>query len=101
MDLRDLALNWYAVLTTVNAAAAGPLMALSGSIGLPIVAALRMSLLGATSPCQATMNASTCAFVRGASRVNRTLECAAGIVLIPAGLNDTDVYVLRGSPWRR
>ncbi|MBI4317838.1 MAG: sulfite exporter TauE/SafE family protein [Chloroflexi bacterium] len=63
MDLRELALNWYTLLTTVNAAVSEPLLSLSNSIGVPIVAAFLLGLLGATSPCQVSTNASALAFV--------------------------------------
>lgn len=63
MNLRELATTWYMLLTTVNAAAAEPLMALSNTIGVPILAALLIGLLGATAPCQVTTNASALAFV--------------------------------------
>lgn len=62
MSAREIANNWYSLLTMVNAAAAEPLLALSQSIGVPIVTALLMGLLGATSPCQVTTNASALAF---------------------------------------
>lgn len=63
MDVRELALNWYGLLTTLNAVAAEPLMALGRGSGVPIIAALLMGLLGATAPCQVTTNASALAFV--------------------------------------
>ena len=63
MDLRELALNWYSLLTTVNAAIGEPLLSLSNSISVPIVAALLLGLLGATSPCQVSTNAGALAFV--------------------------------------
>ncbi|MBI2953406.1 MAG: sulfite exporter TauE/SafE family protein [Chloroflexi bacterium] len=63
VDLREVALNWYGLLATVNAAAGGPLIALGNSVGVPIVAALLLGLLGATSPCQVSTNASALAFV--------------------------------------
>ncbi len=63
MGLSELALNWYIVLTTLNAAVAEPLMALTSGAGVSLVAALLLVLLGATSPCQVTTNASALAFV--------------------------------------
>lgn len=63
MDLRALALQWYSMLSTVNAAVADPLMALGNGLGIPLVAALLMGLLGATSPCQLTTNASALALI--------------------------------------
>lgn len=63
VDLRQLVLQWYNLLAEVNRAAAEPLTALSDGIGVPIVAALLLGLLGATSPCQLTTNAGALAFV--------------------------------------
>lgn len=63
MNWSELANNWYILLTTVNREAAEPLMSLSSSIGLPLVAALLLGLLGATAPCQVTTNASALAIV--------------------------------------
>jgi len=63
VDGGELANSWYVILSRLNAAAAEPLMGLSGSIGVPIVAAVLMGLLGATSPCQVTTNASALAFI--------------------------------------
>ncbi|MBI4317765.1 MAG: sulfite exporter TauE/SafE family protein [Chloroflexi bacterium] len=63
MDLRELALNWYSFVAGISGMAGEPLMALSDTIGLPIVAAVLLGLLGATSPCQVTTNASALAIV--------------------------------------
>ncbi|MBI2755938.1 MAG: sulfite exporter TauE/SafE family protein [Chloroflexi bacterium] len=63
MDPRVLVLQWYSFLAGFNGAVTEPLTALSDSIGVPIVAALLLGLLGATSPCQLTTNASALAFV--------------------------------------
>lgn len=63
MDARELALNWYGLLTILNATAAGPVLALSQGVGVPIITALLLGLLGATSPCQVTTNASALAIV--------------------------------------
>lgn len=67
MDLRALAAEWYVFLSTLNAALAGPLKGLADSIDVPVVSAMLFGLLGATSPCQLTTNASALAYVaRGA-----------------------------------
>ena len=63
VDLRQLVLHWYNLLAEVNRAAVEPLTALSDGIGVPLVAALLLGLLGATSPCQLTTNAGALAFV--------------------------------------
>lgn len=67
--MRELAANWYQILSTFNAAASEPLSALADGIGLPLVSALLFGLIGATSPCQLTTNASALAYLaRGTDR---------------------------------
>ena len=67
MDLRGLMMSWYALLSTLNAAVVDPVRSLGDGIGIPLVSALLFGLLGATSPCQLTTNASALAYVvRGA-----------------------------------
>ncbi|MCC7368754.1 MAG: sulfite exporter TauE/SafE family protein [Chloroflexi bacterium] len=67
MDLRGLVMSWYAVLSALNAAVVDPVRSLGDGIGIPLVSALLFGLLGATSPCQLTTNASALAYVvRGA-----------------------------------
>ena len=50
--MQELAVQWYAILGTLNAAVTDPLRGLSDSLGLPLVSALLFGLMGATSPCQ-------------------------------------------------
>jgi cytochrome c biogenesis protein CcdA len=65
--VRELAASWYALLSTLNAAATPPLDALADGLGVPPLSALLFGLIGATSPCQLTTNASALAYVvRGA-----------------------------------
>src|SRR5881296_3732098 len=61
--MQELAVQWYAILGTLNAAVTAPLRGLSDSLGLPVVSALLFGLLGATSPCQLTTNAAALAYV--------------------------------------
>lgn len=61
--MQELALNWYVLQGTLNAAVAGPLRALADGIGLPIISALIFGLIGTTAPCQLTTNASALAYV--------------------------------------
>jgi cytochrome c biogenesis protein CcdA len=63
MNFGELANRWYIILSTANRAVAEPLMTLSNSLGVPIIAALLLGLLGATSPCQVTTNASALAMI--------------------------------------
>lgn len=92
VDGGELANSWYIVLSRLNAAVAEPLMGLSGSIGVPIVAALLMGLLGATSPCQVTTNAGALAFVSRRLGTPRTPLLSALAYL----LGKTAVYTLAG-----
>lgn len=61
--MRELAVEWYVLLSTVNAAVAGPLRALADGIGPGPVSALLFGLIGTTAPCQLTTNASALAYI--------------------------------------
>ena len=61
--MADFAARWYALLSTLNAAATGPLDALADAAGVPLLSALLFGLIGATSPCQLTTNAGALAYV--------------------------------------
>ncbi|MBI3979689.1 MAG: sulfite exporter TauE/SafE family protein [Chloroflexi bacterium] len=85
--MQELAANWYVILSALNGAAAGPLRALADGIGLPLVSALLFGLIGATSPCQITTNASALAYLaRGAGDrravAQRALAYLLGKVLV-------------------
>ena len=58
-----LANGWYAWLSGLNAAATEPLSALADGLGIPLLSALLFGLMGSTSPCQLTTNASALAYV--------------------------------------
>jgi cytochrome c biogenesis protein CcdA len=59
--MRELIAEWYALLSTLNAAVAEPLRTLADSLGLPVASPLLFGLIGATAPCQLTTNASAMA----------------------------------------
>lgn len=80
--MRALALQWYSLLSSLNAAVAEPLMALGDGLGVPLVAALLMGLLGATSPCQLTTNASALAIVSRRLRTPRASMLSALAYLV-------------------
>jgi cytochrome c-type biogenesis protein len=61
--MRALVADWYVLLSTLNAAVAEPLRALSDGLGIPVLSALLFGLIGATSPCQLTTNAGALAYV--------------------------------------
>jgi cytochrome c-type biogenesis protein len=81
VNVRELALQWYAWLSGLNAAVADPLSELERSINVPLVSALLFGLLGATAPCQLTTNASAMAFVaRGVGSRGAVAVSAVGYV---------------------
>ena len=92
MDLRQVVLNWYALLSSVNAALVQPLDSLSNAIGVPVVAALLFGLLGATSPCQLTTNASALAFIARGFGTSR----APIVLAMTYVLGKTLVYTVLG-----
>lgn len=61
--MRELALNWYILLSTLNATVSGPLSGLVGGLGVPAASALLFGLIGTTAPCQVTTNASALAYL--------------------------------------
>ncbi|HEY3062418.1 MAG TPA: sulfite exporter TauE/SafE family protein [Chloroflexota bacterium] len=82
VNIRELALQWYAWLSSLNALVADPLSDLERSINVPLVSALLFGLLGATAPCQLTTNASAMAFVaRGAASRSAVAGSATGYVV--------------------
>jgi cytochrome c-type biogenesis protein len=92
MGLRELAINWYAILSTLNAAVAGPLRDLADSIDVPLVSVLLFGMLGATSPCQLTTNAGALAYVARAGGARRSVAVNAVAYLLGKVL----VYTLLG-----
>jgi cytochrome c biogenesis protein CcdA len=73
--MRELAAEWYALLSTLNAAVAGPLRALADGIGLAPVSALLFGLIGTTAPCQLTTNASALAYVARRAGDRHAVAC--------------------------
>lgn len=85
--LRRLLLAWYALLSTPEAVLGNPLGALARGLGVPVLPALLLGLLGALSPCQLSTNATALAYVARATgdgrRLMRTsLAYAAGKILV-------------------
>ena len=90
--MQDLALEWYGLLSRLNAAIAGPLSAWSDGIGLPLVSALIFGLIGATSPCQLTTNAGALAYLARGAGNRRTVARSALAYLLGKAL----VYTVAG-----
>jgi len=61
--MRELAIEWYVVLSSLSATVAGPLRDAGEALGLPILSALLFGLIGATAPCQLTTSAGALAYV--------------------------------------
>ncbi|MPZ15311.1 MAG: sulfite exporter TauE/SafE family protein [Chloroflexi bacterium] len=90
--MNELALNWYILQSTLNAAVAGPLRNLADATGVPIVSSLIFGLIGATAPCQLTTNASALAFVARSAGGRGAITRSALAYLLGKAL----VYTLLG-----
>src|SRR5437867_4379684 len=91
--MQEVAVQWYAILGTLNAAVTAPLRGLSDSLGLPLVSALLFGLMGATSPCQLTTNASALAYVARGAGDRRAVAWSALAYLLGKALVYTAVGV--------
>jgi cytochrome c-type biogenesis protein len=72
--------TWYVWLGGLNAAATGPLDALADAAGVPLLSALLFGVMGSTSPCQLTTNASALAYVLRAGGRGRATAVFAYLV---------------------
>lgn len=92
--MAELAARWYALLSTLNAAATGPLDAFADAAGVPLLSALLFGLIGATSPCQLTTNAGALAYLaRGAGERGGTAALRSASAYL---LGKALVYTLVG-----
>ncbi len=85
--MQELALAWYAILSTAYATIAEPLHALASRVPVPLLGALVLGLLGAFSPCQFTTGLSALAVIGGRSSgggslLRATTAYAAGKALV-------------------
>lgn len=107
IDLNDLFLQWYAWLSSLNAALAEPIRTLSAGLGIPILSAFLFGVLGTTAPCQLSTNFGALAFLtrqpadRGAT-LRATLAYIAakmlvytivGVVVLTAGQQLSTAFV--------
>jgi cytochrome c-type biogenesis protein len=84
--MREFVVEWYAALSALNAAVAGPLRDASDAIGLPVLSALVFGLIGATAPCQLTTSAGALAYVaRAAAKVGGRAAVARSAIAYVAG----------------
>ncbi|HZU07186.1 MAG TPA: sulfite exporter TauE/SafE family protein [Chloroflexota bacterium] len=90
--MRELIAEWYALLSTLNAAVAEPLRTLADSLGLPVASPLLFGLIGATAPCQLTTNASALAYLAHGAGDRRAVARSALAYLLGKAL----VYTLLG-----
>lgn len=63
--MQELVLNWYALLGAGYGAVAEPLSSAARQVDIPLLSALLLGILGATSPCQFTTGVSALAFIAG------------------------------------
>jgi cytochrome c-type biogenesis protein len=91
--MRELAANWYAILSTLSAAVAGPVRDLADGLGIPLASALLFGLIGATSPCQLTTNVGALAYVARAGGPRRSVAVNAVAYLLGKALVYTVVGV--------
>lgn len=73
--------DWYAFLSQLSAALVGPLGALSGETGIPIVSAFLLGMVGSVAPCQLSANLATLAYVSREAREPRLATAAIGAYL--------------------
>jgi len=69
--------EWYIFLSQFSAALSGPLGALSGGTGVPVLSAYVLGLVGATAPCQLSANLAALAYL---SREGRGYRRTAGSI---------------------
>ena len=85
--LHELALAWYSLLGSLGAAISLPLRELALEINLPLASAILFGLIGSSSPCQVTTNASAAAFLArdgaSAGRLSRqAMAFVAGKIVV-------------------
>jgi cytochrome c-type biogenesis protein len=91
--MRDLVTQWYAALSVFNAAVSMPLRDVADALGIPLLSALLFGLIGATSPCQLTTNASALAYVAHGARDRSGIAARAIAYLVGKAL----VYTVIGT----
>lgn len=88
--LQSLALQWYAALSRLSAAAAEPVQAVALGLNIPALSAFLYGLLGSLAPCQLTANAGGIAYVaRAAAGGKPAIWRSAGGFLLGKALTYT------------
>ncbi len=91
--MRELVVQWYAILGSLNAVVALPLREMAAAAELPLLSALLLGLIGATSPCQITTNLSALAYL-GRNAGSRAVMARGGLAYL---LGKALVYTLLGT----
>ncbi|MGH2618935.1 MAG: hypothetical protein ACRDJC_27220, partial [Thermomicrobiales bacterium] len=88
--IRDAALRWYIFTSSLSAGALPTFQALDARIGIPLITALLLGVLGAAAPCQLTQSVGMLAILgrRDAGRSRWQAACAylAGKALVYSSL---------------
>ena len=84
--IRDAALRWYIFTSSLNAGAMPAFQALDARIGIPVITALLLGVLGAAAPCQLTQSVGMLTILgrrdAGRSRWQAALAYLAGKALV-------------------
>lgn len=99
--MAEFALNWYYLLSGINASVALPLSELAGAANISVLSALIFGLIGATSPCQITTNVSAFAYLLrgrggGGSPVRSSIAFLLGKAIVYTLLGAGAILVGRG-----
>lgn len=98
--MAELALNWYTLLSSLNASVALPLRELAIAMNVSVLSALIFGLIGATSPCQITTNLSAFAYLlrgsgAGSSPARSSLAYLLGKAIVYTVLGTAAILVGR------
>ena len=94
--MEQIASNWYSFLNTLNAALSYPLGSFSDRLGLPVVTALILGIIGALSPCQLSTNAAALADINRQTGGELSLSRSYGLALAYI-LGKATTYTLLGA----
>lgn len=73
--------DWYIFLSQLSAVMSGPLGALGGEAGIPVLSAFVLGMAGAVSPCQLSANLATIAYVSRQARDPQSTASGIGAYL--------------------
>jgi cytochrome c biogenesis protein CcdA len=88
--VREVALHWYILTSSLSAGAMPAFQSLDARIGIPLISALLLGVLGAAAPCQLTQSVGMLAILSrrsaGLSRWHGVLAYLAGKALVYSAL---------------